>query len=197
MYHRETLETTNCSSRMMCLHVICKITFLSETDGTERTGVGFVVGVSLSVPSDLVFDCETLAADVASVWLLTGVSAQVMRQLLPSAKLLTAGRAVVPKVVRVSATMNVDRVGCGEGFAASVAHIRSLSGVRSSVVVTRSFVGKTAGTDVTRVVLDLVVHTTQVPRQVRMRAVLPPTDVTRERPFVSMYSYVPHKPSLG
>lgn len=184
------------NSSMMCLYMICKIAFLSKTNPTNGTDVRFFIRMRLSVSGDFVFNSEALPADVARVGFLSRVSPHVMSQLLSSAELLTARSTLMGEVVRVGATMDVDGVGSREGFAASVANVRPFSGVRSSVVVTSSFVGKTAATNVARVVLDFVVDTSQMSRQVWMGAVLSSAHVTRERTFVSVNPHVPHEPSL-
>lgn len=140
-----------------------QIAFLTEAHAALLAGVRFLGGVRALVSGEMILHAERSAAHVAAVILLARVDGQVAEQLLPPSEHLLAVFALVRVRFRVGSAVYVERRFRLEGFAAGVAHERTLAGVnRPSMVLHCRLHGERPAAYVARVVLHASVNVLQM-----------------------------------
>jgi len=167
-----------------------QITFLSESRAADDADVRSPFIMRTSVTRQASSAAETLVADVASVWLPTGVLGDVLVQLLPPSEATIAQVAAMRQELRVIEPVHVQGRLLLEGATADSARVRPLAGVSAPVFVPRCPRRQTTSAYVAREVLRAFMDVAQVSVEAGGRAEALPANGTDVGPRVRVHVLV-------
>lgn len=152
---------------MPLLDVFDQVPLLRKFHTTRRTTVRLILGMHVHMPIQVALGPEPFATNVTFMSLLARVREYVSIELSSPSELAGTVWTRIGETIRVHFRMHPKRRGCLEGFATRMAHKRTFAGMRASMIVAYTSLGKSTATQIAQPVPPVLMHIAQMPQKRR------------------------------